>query len=199
MRQFPQRFEVRDFDVEGDGRTVMGRIVPYGETIEFYDPWDGQMKKERFVPGAFGRQARPGAWSQVGLSYQHDDGFHNTLGYGRELKDRPDGAYATFRLYEPDANKAREMIENTHKGLSLEFEPRGREKVDADGVIVRDNVRVRRVGITPDPAYSGAKVLAVRDRSDGHQDDEDDEGGLVVATPNLDAVRADLARLRGQW
>lgn len=173
------------FTVEGDGRTVIGRIVPYNETIEFFDIWSGEMKRERFVPGAFAKQSSPGAWSRVRLAHEHDDGFTNNLGYGRSIEDRDDGAYATFRLYETDAVKAREMIEHSHGGLSLEFEPRGREHTDADGVVVRDNVHVHRVGITPDPAYRGAKVIGVRESDVERQ-----------ATPLLDDVRAMLAELR---
>jgi HK97 family phage prohead protease len=197
MRQFPSSFAVGDFHMEGDGRTVLGRIVPYGETISFVDPYDGgKVKQERFVPGAIAKQSSPGAWSRVLLSFQHEDGFENTIGYGRELQDREDGAYATFRLYQADADKAREMMEHSHKGLSMEFEARGRDEFDADGVIVRRNVRVRRVGITNDPAFVGAKVLAVRQSSvDLRAPDEPD----VVATPHLDAIRAELAQLRGRW
>ena len=183
LRQFDDAFTV-----EGDGRTVIGRIVPYNETIEFFDMWDGVMKRERFVPGAFAKQSSPGAWSRVRLAYEHDDGFTNNLGYGRSIEDRDDGAYATFRLYEPDAAKSREMIGHSHGGLSLEFEPRGRESTDSDGVIVRDNVHVHRVGITPDPAYRGAKVLGVRER--------DEQAAERPATPHLDEVRAALDELR---
>ena len=187
-REFPVTFEY-----EGDGQTVMGRIVPYGEVITFVDPYDGgAVKRERFVPGAFSKQSSPGAWSRVALSFQHDDGFHNTIGYGRQLEDRDDGAYATFRLYKVDADKAREMMQTSHKGLSLEFEPRARrDTLDSDGVIIRDAVHVRRVGITGDPAYTGARVLAVRER--------DDLPPTPVPTPHLDAVRADLAALRAGW
>lgn len=198
MRQFPATFHVGDFDnAEGDGRTVLGRIVPYGEVISFVDPYDGmKIKRERFVPGAFGKQASPGAWSRVLLSFQHEDGFTNTIGYGRALQDREDGAYATFRLYEADAAKAREMMAHSHKGLSVEFESRGREELDSDGVVVRRSVRAHRVGITNDPAYVGAKVLAVRESSVDLQDPDEP---LTVATPHLDVIRAELAQLRERW
>lgn len=197
MRQFPAEFAVGDFDAEGDGRTVLGRIVPYGETISFVDPYDdGKIKRERWVPGAFAKQTSPGAWSRVLLSFQHEDGFANTIGYGREVQDRPDGAYATFRLYEADAGKAREMMQQSHRGLSVEFESRGRDETDTDGTVIRRNVRIRRVGITNDPAFAGAKVLAVRESSvDLHAPDEPDQ----VATPHLDAIRAELAQLRRRW
>lgn len=197
-RQFPVSFEIKDFDVEGDGRTVLGRIVPYNEVISFVDPYDnGAIKRERFVSGAFNKQASPGAWSRVALSFQHDDGFTNTIGYGRAIQDRDDGAYATFRLYESDASKAREMMEHSHRGMSVEFEPRGRDEYDSDGVIMRSNVRVRRVGITNDPAYVGAKVLAVREASVLDSPTLHEPGQIErVATPNLDSVLAELADLK---
>lgn len=193
-RVFPAAFAVSDFETEGDGRTVLGRIVPYNEPISFVDPYDGMaVKREMFVPGAFSKQSNPGAWSRVGLSYHHDEGWSNTIGYGRGIQERDDGAYATFRLYEQDASKAREMMANTHQGLSLEFEPRGQERTSPDGVILRDNVRVLRVGITDDPAYTGAKVLAVRESS---VDDEDEGARERLVAPHLVEVRAQLAALR---
>jgi len=191
LRVYTRTFDTT-FDVEGDGRTLLGRIVPYGETISFVDPYDGKVKKERFVPGALAKQSSPGAWGRVGLSFEHDNGLSNHIGYGHSLEERDDGAYASFRLYETDAPKVREMLEHSHKGMSLEFNPRSKDRSGSDGVIVRDNVRVRRVGITDDPAYTGAKVLAVRERDDF--DDEDE----VVATPNLDALRAHLSLLRAR-
>jgi|SRR5215510_4766517 len=185
VRQFPVTFAIKDFDDYGDGRTLIGRIVPYGEIISFIDQYDqNQVKRERFVSGAFIRQTR--AWHRVSLSFRHENGFNNTIGYGRELREKDDGAYATFRLYEGDAPKAREMIANSHGGLSIEFEALRPDHFDDDGVIVRDNVRVTRVGITDDPAYQGAEVIAVRERD-----------GLAIATPHLDQIRADLVRRRG--
>jgi len=184
VREFPLRFELRDVSDDGDGRTVFGRIVPYGEEVPFVDQYDGGIvKRERFVRGSLASQASNAAWARVMLSFQHDDGFPNTIGYGRAIEEHDDGAYAAFRLYEADAPKAREMILNSHKGMSLEFEPRQNER-DGD-VIVRKRVHVRRVGVTPDPAYAGAEVLAVRERND-----------IPIATPNLDLARARIAELQ---
>lgn len=162
-RQFATTLEVRDVSDAGDGRTVYGRIVPYGEVVSFLDH-DGAVRRERFVRGAFAKQS--GAASRVTLSFEHQEGFQNTVGYGSKLLEQDDGAYATFRLYESDARKVAEMIDTSHGGLSVEFEPRGtRDEVDDQGVIVRRSVHLRRVGITGTPAYSGAEVLAVREAS----------------------------------
>ena len=186
FREFTYNFEIRDFADDGDGRTVYGRIVPYGEIIEFVDRYDKDLiKRERFQPGALEPQTRGQAWTRVVLSFEHSDGFSNTIGYGRRVEERADGAYATFRLYAADAGKAAEMIRESHKGMSLEFEP-VRSGNDA-GVITREQVHVRRVGVVPDPAYLGAQVLALRNR---------DFASESVATPHLDAVRETLAALR---
>jgi HK97 family phage prohead protease len=182
VREFPLQFELRDVSDDGDGRTVFGRIVPYGEEVSFVDQYDGGIvKRERFKRGVLAPQSNNGAWARVLLSFQHADGFANTIGYGRAVEEHDDGAYAAFRLYAADAPKAREMILSSHRGMSLEFEPRQNER-DGD-VIVRTRVHVRRVGVTPDPAYIGAEVLAVREAS-------------AVPTPNLDAARARIAELQ---
>lgn len=184
MREFPFTFEVRDFSDDGDGRTVYGRIVPYGEVTQFVDQYDNnKVKSEQFEYGSLEPQTHGMAWSRVALSFQHDGGFPNTIGYGRQLQELRDGAYATFRLYKPDAEKAAEMIRESHKGLSVEFEPK--RDGESNGVVIRRRVHIRRVGITPDPAYLGAEILAVREKA-----------AVTVATPNLDYARDTLNALR---
>jgi HK97 family phage prohead protease len=190
-RQFQAEFQITDMvEGSGDGRMVFGRVVPFGETITFSDPYDGGVvKRERFVQGAFSRQA--GSWHMVPLVFEHiSEGgnvFANTIGYGRTLEERSDGAYAMFRLFETDAPKAKEALENSHKGLSLEFVDMkvGNPWTGPDGVIERRRIHCVRVACVPDPAYSGAQVLAVRQ-----------EAQVSVPTPNLDQVRAFLSQNR---
>ena len=190
VRQFTTTFEVRDITEDGDGRTVYGRIVPYGEVATFVDTYDGnRVKRERFVRGMLGPQVN--AFNRVLLSFEHENGFVNTIGYGRQVYEEADGAYGAFRLYKADAAKAREMIAESHKGLSVEFEPM-RSALDDDGVIVRQRVHLRRVGIVPEGAYRGAEVLAVREADHEAEATEADP----VVTPHLDAIRAELAELR---
>lgn len=192
-------FELRD--AGDDGRTVYGRVVPYGETIEFVDGLEnGQpiIKRERFIRGSLARQSK--AWHLVMLSFEHLPGFANTVGYGRKLEEADDGAYATFRLYERDAAKAREMLVESHKGLSLEFRAL-QDRLAADGVIERLRVHVEAVSMVADPAYIGAQVLAIRSNQLATAGDVPGETSIVdsgLATPNLDSVLADLARLKGQ-
>lgn len=196
VRQFQSTFEVRDVADEGDGRTVYGRVVPYGEVATFIDEYDhNRVKKERFARGTLGPQVN--AFNRVLLSFEHENGFINTIGYGRAVHEEDDGMYGAFRLYRPDADKAREMIQESHPFMSVEFEPI-RSEMDGD-VIVRRRVHLRRVGVVPDPAYLGARVLAVRSAAvepESPVDTDQDGDEMRTATPNLDAVRADLAELR---
>lgn len=168
----------------GDGRMVYGRVVPYGEVIPFVDEYDGnKVKHERFILGALARQVN--AWDRVTLAFEHEGGFRNTIGYGQQLQELDDGAYGSFRLYEADAPKAREVLTTSHKGLSLEF-VNLRDRLAADGVIDRVRVHVARVAAVPDAAYDGAQILAVRNAD-------------PVPTPHLDAVLDELAQLRDRY
>src|SRR5262245_30929365 len=113
LRRYPLSLEIRDVAGNGDGRTVYGRIVPYDEVTSFVDEYDNNIvKRERFVRGALAPQLR--AWHLVALAFDHERGFANTIGYGRTLEELDDGAYASFRLYERDAAKAREMLVDSH-------------------------------------------------------------------------------------
>src|SRR3954463_2815299 len=115
-RQFATPLEFRDASgATGDGRTVFGRIVPYGEVTEFVDD-DGVLKRERFERGALAEDAR--AWHRVMLSFEHHTGgpgLANTIGWGltNGLTETDDGAHAAFRLYKHDAAKAREALEES--------------------------------------------------------------------------------------
>lgn len=200
---FETPIQQRDHDGFGDGLTVFGRVVPYGEVIDFYDHADGKVKREMFRRGAFTDIAR--AWHRVMLNFAHLDGFQNMIGYGRKLVETEAGADATFKLYPETASKALEMMRTTHGGLSLEFYPLGPLVLDGD-VIVRTKVHVEKVSIVTDPAYQGARVLALRDTRgaenfslrdgyipDDNGDDDEPEPHRPVSssgTPLLDQVLA---------
>lgn len=170
LRHFNVALELRDFDGPGDGRTVFGRVVPYGEVIEFFDHADHKRKREVFEYGALAAISR--AWHRVLLSFEHLDGIDNMIGYGRSVVESADGADATFRLYRDAPERAVEMMQTSHRGMSMEFYPIV-DGVRDDGTIVRRQVHVSRVSIVTDPAYVGARVMALR--SAGGADNLDHE------------------------
>lgn len=174
-RAFAETLHVRE-DSTGDGLTVYGRVVPYGEVVVHQDEPGGPLYRERFVHGALAGMAH--YLHRVKLGMEHESGYVSNVGRAVELDERLDGAWVTFRLYRQDAEKARDHLDpvtGTHRGLSLEFyAPEGRPFVGADGVLERRRVRVHRVAAVPDPAYRGAHVLAVRSQAPLT------EGALVV-------------------
>ena len=188
VRHYPVQLEVRDVLGAGDGRTVIGRIVPFGETCDFIDE-HGRWRKERFVRGSF--MDAPKWWHRVNLVFEHSAGpeFRNILGHGARVDEDEDGAYGVFRLYKQDADKAREILETTHKGLSIEFASIEHRDAD-DGVVERHRVRVYRVAAVSDPAYQLAHVLGVRGASSPPPEP------VEVSRPNLEAAQAILAEMR---
>jgi len=200
-RAFAEQLHVRE-DADGDGLTVYGRVVPYGETCVHQDDPGGPLYRERFIRGALSGMAN--YLHRVKLGMEHESGYVANVGKAVELDERADGAWVTFRLYRQDAEKARDHLETTHRGLSLEFyslhSPPGR-----DGVLERRSVKVHRVAAVPEPAYRGAQVLAVRsqapDAKDTPQGQEPANDGQPApqraARANLDealAIRAQLVR-----
>lgn len=188
-----------DLELRADGREIWGRIVPFGEraTVVEMDA-DGMVERyeEEFLPGCtvrmqqVARRARNGKPSWIKFTVDHEQTFDARLGFCTELSEQNDGAYGTFTMYEgPQLAKARSMLAESHGGLSIEF-------VDVAPPLVNGDLRQRRqinidaVTATPVPVYASASILALRA----------DAPGTIPAlgsTPNLDAVAALLAELRG--
>jgi HK97 family phage prohead protease len=161
--------ECRSFDVvvhlraDGDGRTLVGRAVPYGVRTEL--PGGGT---ERFVPGAFAKQLAPAAADQlqrVKLYASHTDRLAGQQPIGRTamLMDRPDGLHGEWPLY--NTSKASDSLELVRSGevtgLSIGFKALT-SRPAADGVTERHSAHLDHVTLTHEPVYDGAAVLAVR-------------------------------------
>jgi HK97 family phage prohead protease len=161
----PAGIEFRSFTIElrsdGDGRILIGRAVPYGETTTLPN---GSM--ERFAPGAFGRQVAQGEqWGQVKLYDSHSarlDG-KNPVGRTVQLGERPDGLYGEWHLHNTTAgNDALELVRSGEvTGLSVGFRPQSSRR-GPDGAIERRTAHLDHVVLTHEPAYATAGVTAVR-------------------------------------
>lgn len=155
------------FAVEGDGRTIEARIVPYNTDTQVVDaPHNGGTGipyVERWIPGAFEKQVS--AAHRVWLNVEHEPGFRAVVGHGIALRESPDALYGEFRV-EPgvDGDKALHMVnEGVLTGLSVEAIPRTTRTVG--GIVERvkatlDKVSLVREGLA---AYSTAQVIAVRE------------------------------------
>lgn len=171
-----------------DGRTVEGCIVPFGQVADVaeVDPKSGELVRyrERFLPGCTERvrqdAAKRGGPTWVRLNLDHDGRMDARIGFATALDERAEGVHATFRLYASDnLAKVRSMLEESHRGLSVEFGDIVPPVVEG-GVTSRRQIWIGGVACTPVPCYAGAGITALRQQVDAGA------GG----TPKLDAVRA---------
>jgi HK97 family phage prohead protease len=191
----PQPVECRSFDVvvhlraDGDGRTLVGRAVPYGVAAGL--PGGGS---ERFVAGAFSRQIAAGAdqIQRVKLYASHTDRLNGQQPIGRTaiLSEHPDGLHGEWPLYNTTkASDALELVRSGEiTGLSIGFKALSSRK-GQDGATERQAAHLDHVTLTHEPVYDGAAVTAVRSLAESRP----------AQTWRADLLRAQgiLARLAG--
>lgn len=159
-RTFELALELRS---DGDGRTLVGRAVPYGETAAT------PAGKERFVLGAFARQIAAAQLGAVKLYDHHQDRLDHRHPVGKtvSLQERTDGLHGAWQLYDTGpGNDALHLVKTGEvTGLSVGFKAvDGGTARGADGAFERHAVHLDHVALTDDPAYVGAQVITVRSR-----------------------------------
>lgn len=146
---------------EGDGRTLVSRLVPYNE-VAVVDDGQGPYK-ERFLPGAFNPQMRAASRIKAFLNFRHRQSAPDQIGHAETITDLPDGLHGELRVFKTDAG---DMALQAYEAgvltqLSIEFQSMRHRVVD--GVTERLDARLLGVALVPDGAYGGASVLAVRE------------------------------------
>jgi HK97 family phage prohead protease len=186
----PAGLEVRAWDVvvhlraDGDGRTLIGRAVPYGPTVPI--PGGGT---ERFLPGAFARQigAGPDVLQRVKLYDSHQSRMDGQQPIGRTalLLERADGLHGEWPLYNTSrASDALELVRSGEvTGLSIGFRAQASRRA-GDGTMERQTAHLDHVVLTHEPVYADAAVTAVRSQA-------------TTAARPLSAYRTDLLRAQG--
>lgn len=161
MSDYLTRTVAAPVEVVGDGRTILARVAPYN-TPALVDDGFGPYR-EVIEPGAFEKvmRARP---QVVRVHLEH---FGDWVGRGDKWLDGPDGLSMALRLddTEPGRVAAYKIRDGQATGMSIGFVPgRTVTKIGPDGPVEhRLSIRaIHHVAIVPDPAYSGAKVEAVR-------------------------------------
>jgi HK97 family phage prohead protease len=164
-------FAVPDVEVSkrSDGkRVVTGLIAPYNTPADIMEVRSGRVVSysEQFAPGAFHRAAA--APYRVQLQLEHDDRLERLVGYGLEFRDSEAGCVGEFALYPTTADRAVELMDSSHRGLSVTFMTlRPSYGSERDGELVtREQVHLRAVAAVSDPAYADAGVLALRAQAD---------------------------------
>ena len=167
-------------DVSFPERTIEVVVMPYEETtlVEY----EGRMVEEVVSRGAFdGIERRP---NRVKVNRDHDV----TRTCGRTIAFHPgreEGLVAEVKIAKTPLGD--ETLELAADGIldasagflplpgGMRWETRARRRLS--------KLWLGHIGMTPDPAFEGARVLAVR-AGDPPVD------GLQVATPNLDLIMA---------
>lgn len=150
--------------VEGDGRTIVGRCVPYDSPADVADGPDGRPYREVWRPGAFRNVVK--SPHRTTLNYDHRDDLPNLIGHAVALEEHDDGLHATFRAMPgTSGDQALELIRSgIATGLSIHawVSPRGTRR-NTDGTVERVlAARLPHVALCREPAYAGAGVTAVR-------------------------------------
>jgi len=153
VRSFVAELEVR---AEGDGRTLVGTIAPYGVETRI-----GPRLVELFHPGAFAG-TDPAALPLLAL---HD---RQTLPIGRavELRDEPARWWGAFKVSATRlGDEVLELVrDGALTGLSVGFipAPSGDRWNATRTRVERVRAQAHHVGVVPFPAYADARIAAVR-------------------------------------
>jgi HK97 family phage prohead protease len=159
-RAFPVNLAVRD---EGDGRTLVGPLVPWGVEARVVDR--GRLVVETFARGAL-EGTDPG---KVPLTATHPrDAGTLPIGVTVELEDRAEAAWGAWHV--SDTLVGNEVLalarDGVPLGLSVGFaEVPGGSRWSADRQrVTRTRAALDHVAVVRVPAYQGAGVVGVRRR-----------------------------------
>jgi HK97 family phage prohead protease len=147
---------------DGEGRTVHGVAVPFGEVATVNDGF-GEYQ-ERFEFGAFKRTIQ-NRGHKVRLFAVHSAARKLPIGKATELVEHPDGLHAAFMIAETrDGDDALELVRSgIVDSFSISFRPMRDRKDKA--ITVRTEVALIEVSLVGVPAYIGAAVAGVRSAS----------------------------------
>jgi hypothetical protein len=151
----------------GEGRTLEGCCVPYGEAAQVRDNPDGPAYFEVFEPGAFKRQINAAA--RLELRYEHRDGLPDSVGVCRELHEESSGLYGVFAVHRGAfGDQALELVrEGILPGFSIGFTDRYTHwKRTPEGTVVRRSCQLHEISLVRTPAYKGAVITAQRSAFD---------------------------------
>lgn len=171
-----------------EGRTVDVRIVPYGEIISHNDGLGGVPVgveyREQIMPGWVNHQLN--AANRVHANVEHEQGVNAKVGHGIALREEPDGTHGSFKLLETPAGETALQLIKAGSLDTVSFEAKFRKSVKtAAGVVQRVKADLVGVAFTRFGAYSGARVLGVREGDEFADEIIDEEFLPVPLDPEL--------------
>lgn len=153
-----------EFNVRSSRRIIEGRAVPYGVPEWVSD--DGITRyQEEWAFGSLARYEEPAMAGRVKLNYTHDDSLlRNWIGRTKHFEQKPDGMYGEWKVDETELGDLIlfKVDDLQLRGLSIAAKPL--KTVERDGITVRALAYLAHVALVEEPAFSGAQVLAMRER-----------------------------------
>jgi HK97 family phage prohead protease len=176
-------------------RTIDLIVIPYEAEAIVPHPREPRMVTEIVSRGAFDGIERRA--NRIRVNRDHD--LKRTVGRALTFHpSREEGLVATVRIARTDlGDETLALADEDALDASAGFLP-----IPPDGEVweTRSRCRIRKgwlghIALTPEPAYEGARVLAVR---------KAEAGGEQAVTPNLAALeiqrlRAEYARIDAKW
>lgn len=158
LRSFTPELEVRAASSGGDGRTIEGLAVPYGQRQQITPDLT-----EQFARGAFNHQLR--APNRVVFARDHLMLGGTLIGRAVELRDDAAGLWGAWRVSRtPAGDETLELVKDgVLDELSVGFRERQNRR-ESDGTITRVKADLFEVSVVLQGAYGrGATVAAVRE------------------------------------
>lgn len=177
------------FQVDTARRRIRGLLVPFGEPTHVAG-MDG--KRYRFSAGVL---SWPADVSRHKLRIQHQRGTDTA--YAVELREVPEGLWGEFAVARgAEGDKALQMAEDrVWDGFSIGLRDGAQAKRAKDGVYDFTAAELAETSLTPDPAFSSARVAAVAlEAPQGEEPVMGDENTTENAQPVLGFSAEDLAR-----
>ena len=153
-----------DLDIDEDAGTAEGLLVPWNEPTPIVERrGEGLVRyEELFRTGSCDRAIK--APGRLTLTYNHSDAFTDRLGVATVLEDRKEGLWGKFAFDRSKVEAARDAVTSSHQALSITFVsvvPKAFTEREGS-VVERRSVILQSVAAVPEGAYSGARMLAVR-------------------------------------
>jgi HK97 family phage prohead protease len=120
--------------------------------------------QEEWMPGVFSHQLN--AAHRVVANFEHQPGIGGIVGHGLALREAADGFHGSFKIHDTPAGETALILlrEKVAELVSLEARPKKNTR-SVGGVIQRVKADLLAIAFTRFGAYSGARVLALRDQA----------------------------------